>query len=156
MIPETVLMILWIVCIACAVIHIFFYLFTFSKLSFHKLPKRTNNRLPVSVIICAKNEVNNLRQHLALWMEQDHPNYEVIVVNDCSWDETHEFLKVEKDKYPLLKIVTIPEQDKYRHGKKFAVALGIKAAKNDILLFSDADCRPAGKEWISLLQDRYS
>ena len=81
-------------------------------------------RQPVSVIICAKNEVNNLRKYLPLWMEQAYHDFEVIVVNDCSWDETEDFLKEEKKKYPLLKVVTIPEQDKYRHGKKFAVEIG--------------------------------
>lgn len=148
-------MILWIACISCAVIHIFFYLYYFTRTAFFKEEAHTGKSVPVSVIICAKNEVNNLRKNLQLWMEQDYPDFEVIVVNDCSWDETHEYLKVEKEKYPLMKVVTIPEQDKYRHGKKFAVALGIKAAKNETLLFSDADCEPAGKDWIKLMQGSY-
>src|SRR6186713_1965513 len=155
MIPENVSMILWIACIACAVIHIFFYLFYFTRTAFYKPEAVAGKNHPVSVIICAKNEVNNLRKNIPLWMEQDYPDFEVVIVNDCSWDETHEFLKVEKEKYPLMKVVTIPEQDKYRHGKKFAVALGIKAAKNEILLFSDADCAPAGKDWISSMQKSY-
>ena len=155
MIPETVLTTLWIACIACAVIHLCFYLFTFSRLALFKSQVNKGLGKPVSVIICAKNEVNNLRSYLPLWMDQDYNNFEVIVVNDCSWDETEEFLKEEKKKYPLLKVVTIPEQDKYRHGKKFAVALGIKAASNEILLFSDADCRPASRNWISLMQGSY-
>lgn len=148
-------MILWVACIACAVVHLFFFLFTFSRLSFYKPKDNRGLRQPVSVIICAKNEVNNLRKHLPLWMEQAYHDFEVIVVNDCSWDETEDFLKEEKKKYPLLKVVTIPEQDKYRHGKKFAVTLGIKAAKNEVLLFSDADCMPAGENWIALMQVSY-
>ena len=155
MIPESVLMILWIACIACAVIHLTFYLFIFIRTSLFKSENLSGRIKPVSVIICAKNEVNNLRKNIPLWMEQSYPDFEVVIVNDCSWDETHEFLKVEKEKYPLMKVVTIPEQDKYRHGKKFAVALGIKAAKNDILLFSDADCAPAGKDWITTMTGSY-
>ena len=156
MIPENVLLVLWIACIACAAIQLLFYLFTFIKISLYRQKEGAVNQQPVSVIICAKNEINNLRRHLPLWMEQDYPDFEVIVVNDCSWDETEEFLKEEKKKYPGLKVVTIPEQDKYRHGKKFAVVLGIKAAKNEILLFSDADCRPAGNNWIGLMQGSYA
>src|SRR5215203_6626467 len=128
MIPESVLMILWIASIVCAVIHVSYYFFSFTRPAFYKQEENAGNFRPVSVIICAKNEVNNLRKNIPLWMEQDYPDFEVVIVNDCSWDETHEFLKVEKEKYPLMKVVTIPEQDKYRHGKKFAVALGIKAA----------------------------
>ena len=156
MIPESLLMGLWVACIACAVLHLSFYAFNFSRFSFYKEEAVNGQQLPVSVIICAKNEVNNLRKHLALWMDQRYPDFELIIVNDCSWDETEEFLKEEKKKSPLLKVVTIPEQDKYRHGKKFAVALGIKAAKNEVLLFSDADCMPAGPDWISLMQRGYT
>ena len=149
-------MILWIACISCAVIHLLFFLLTFTKLSFYKAKDKQGLRQPVSVIICAKNEVNNLRKHLPLWMEQAYHDFEVIVVNDCSWDETEDFLKEQKLIYPQMKVVTIPEQDKYRHGKKFAVALGIKATKNEVLLFTDADCKPAGKNWIALMQDSYT
>ena len=156
MIPETVLLILWIACIVFAAVHLCFYLFTFTKLVFYKQKEDGGKKQPVSVIICAKNEVNNLRKYLHIWMDQAYPDFEVIVVNDCSWDETEEFLKEEQKKYPLMKVVTIQEQDKYRHGKKFAVALGIKAAKNEVLLFSDADCMPAGKNWITLMQLSYA
>jgi biofilm PGA synthesis N-glycosyltransferase PgaC len=155
MIPETVLFALWVTLIFCAAINLAFYLFAFSRISFYKASESAGQKKPVSVIICAKNEVNNLRKYLHLWMDQDYPDFELIIVNDCSWDETEEYLKEEKKKYPLLKVVTIPEQDKYRHGKKFAVALGIKAAKNEILLFSDADCMPAGRSWISEMESAY-
>ncbi len=139
-----------------AAIHVCFFLFIFSKLSYYKQEEHDVKKQSVSVIICAKNEADNLRNHLHAWMEQAYPDFEVIVVNDCSWDETGEVLDEAKKKYPLLKVVTIPEQDKYRHGKKFAVTLGIKAAKNELLLFSDADCLPAGKNWITLMQRNYS
>ena len=80
---------------------------------------------------------------------------QVIVVNDCSWDETGEYLDEVKKDYPHLKVVTIKEQDRYRHGKKFALTLGIKAAKNEILVMTDADCLPSGKNWISYVQSGY-
>lgn len=156
MIPENVLLCLWVACIFCAAIHLGFYLYSFTRISFYKDKVQGSQPKPVSMIICAKNEVNNLRENLPLWIDQDHPDFEVIIVNDCSWDETEEFLKEAKVKYPLLKVVTIPEQDKYRHGKKFALALGIKAAKNEILLLTDADCKPAGRSWMSLMQQSYT
>ncbi len=146
---------LFYVLIAAGVIHLFYYLFFYTRLAFYKAGEKENKNHPVSVIVCAKNEVKNLRRFLPLVLEQAYPNYEVIVVNDCSWDETESYLKEVKAQYPHLIVSTIREQDKYRHGKKFALTLGIKAAKNDILLMIDADCMPAGKNWLSLMQSAY-
>jgi biofilm PGA synthesis N-glycosyltransferase PgaC len=146
---------LFIALIATAAVHLCYYLFIFSRLAFYKSKEKENKKDPVSVIICAKNEVKNLRKFLPVVLDQHYPNYEVIVVNDCSWDETEEYLKEIKPQYPHLIVSTIREQDKYRHGKKFALTLGIKAAKSEILLMTDADCMPAGKNWISLMISAY-
>ncbi|MFI5219029.1 MAG: glycosyltransferase [Bacteroidia bacterium] len=135
--------------LAFFVIQIFYYLFLFGKLAFLKKQKTSYKEHPVSVVICARNELKNLRNNLPKILEQDYKNYQVIVVNDCSWDETENFLEEYADAYPHLKIVTIKEQERYKHGKKFAVTLGIKAADHDIILLTDADCYPTGKNWLS-------
>jgi biofilm PGA synthesis N-glycosyltransferase PgaC len=129
-------------------IQIVYYLFIFSKLAFFKIKKSSYNNIAVSVIICARNELKNLRVNLPLILEQDYPNFQVIVVNDCSWDESEKALEEFEDAYPHLKVVTIQEQERYKHGKKFALSLGIKAAVNETLLFTDADCYPSGKNWL--------
>ncbi|MDF2449314.1 MAG: glycosyl transferase family 2 [Bacteroidota bacterium] len=103
---------------------------------------------PVSVIICARNEDDNLAEFLPKILVQDYPEFEVVVVNDCSIDNTEnvidEFAKI----FPNLKKVTIKEDDYYKHGKKLAVVIGIKGAKHDNLLFTDADCYPANDQWL--------
>lgn len=103
---------------------------------------------PVSVIICAKNEDENLTEFLPKVLTQDYPDFEVIVVNDCSWDNTEnvidEFAKI----FPNLKKVSIKEDSYYKHGKKFAVLVGIKATKNNLLVFTDADCYPSSDQWL--------
>ncbi|MCD6020186.1 MAG: glycosyl transferase [Bacteroidetes bacterium] len=103
---------------------------------------------PVSIIICARNEDDNLTEFLPKILVQDYPEFEVVVVNDCSMDNTEnvidEFAKI----FPNLKKVTIKEDDYYKHGKKFAVMVGIKGAKYDNLLFTDADCYPANEQWL--------
>lgn len=129
-------------------VQLIYYLFIFSKLAFYKMQNQVSKTHPVSLIICARNELKNLRINLPLILEQDYPDYQVIVVNDCSWDESGKALEEYEDLYPRLKVVTIQEQERYKHGKKFALALGIKAATNEILLLTDADCRPAGKKWL--------
>jgi cellulose synthase/poly-beta-1,6-N-acetylglucosamine synthase-like glycosyltransferase len=104
---------------------------------------------PVSVIIAARNEEKNLLENVPRIMEQDHPNFEVIVVNDSSWDDTAEVLKALSLSYPNLKVIHIDEDKQQMQGKKFAITLGIKAAKNDIVLLTDADCSPLSAGWIS-------
>ncbi|MDP3144871.1 MAG: glycosyltransferase [Bacteroidota bacterium] len=103
---------------------------------------------PVSLIICAKNEDDNLTEFLPKILTQDYPDFEVIVVNDCSWDNTEnvidEFAKI----FPNLKKVSIKEDGYYKHGKKFAVLVGIKATKNNLLVFTDADCYPSSNQWL--------
>lgn len=110
---------------------------------------------PISVIICARNEERNLKKNLHYVLEQDYPDFEVVVVNDCSWDNSEDLLKGFSAKYLNLKVVTINEHDRFKHGKKFAVTLGIKAAKNHFLIFTDADCQPASAFWIRRMQQHF-
>ncbi|MCD0489412.1 glycosyltransferase [Pedobacter sp. MC2016-14] len=107
---------------------------------------------PISVVISARNEVENLKQYLPSVMEQDYPDFEVVVVNDRSWDGTQELLEAFALTYPRLKIVTVSEGDKFIAGKKFAITMGIKAASNDWLVFTDADCMPASSQWLMGMQ----
>lgn len=129
-------------------IQLIYYVFIFSRLAFYNHRNTNASTPPVSVVICARNETKNIRNFLHLVLEQDYPNYQVVVVNDCSWDDTGKALDEFEDAYKNLKVVTLLEQERYKHGKKFALSLGIKAAEHEILLLTDADCRPAGKNWL--------
>jgi len=133
-----------------------FYWVVNRRFAFYHQPGGSGPAEPVSVIVCAKNEVNNLRKYLPVLLEQDYPEYEVIVVNDCSWDESGEFLEEMEKKHTRLRVVDIQEQEKYRHGKKFALTLGIKAAKHEWLLMTDADCVPAGRSWIRKMHESFA
>jgi len=131
------------------IIQVCYYLFVFSRLAFYKPGEKSQaDDVPVSVIICAKNELKNLTEFLPRVLEQEYREFQVVVVNDCSWDESGKYLEEMEAKHPNLKIVTLNEQEKYRHGKKFALALGIKAAIHEHLLLTDADCMPASIHWI--------
>ena len=126
-----------------------YYLFFYSKLAFYKNPTETSNTsIPLSVIISARNEYENLEKNLSSILEQDYPNFEVIVVNDCSWDDSQKLLEYYQEQYPKLKICTLIEQEKYPTGKKFALTIGIKAATYEHLVFTDADCSPASNQWL--------
>lgn len=106
------------------------------------------NNPPLSVVICARNEEKNLSQFLPFVLEQDYPDFEVVVVNDCSSDDSEWLLKTFSEQYKHLNVVNIKEHPRYKHGKKFAATIGIKAAKNNHLVFTDADCKPASSQWL--------
>ena len=102
----------------------------------------------VSVIVAARNEAGNLRDYLHSLLEQDYPMYEVIVVDDRSEDNTRQVLDDMMLHYPRLRRTFVPQHARIISSKKLALTLGIKAARFDYLLFTDADCRPASRLWI--------
>ena len=103
---------------------------------------------PVSVIICARNEHENLQDYLAVILSQDYPCYEVIVVDDSSDDETDLLLERLSRQYANLYHTFVPRGARILSSKKLALTIGIKAAKYEHLLLTDADCRPESKNWI--------
>lgn len=105
----------------------------------------------VSVIVCAKNEEKNLQDYLPSLLEQDYPMYEVIVVNDGSEDGTQFVINDFVNRYPHCRTTFVPKQARVISSKKLAITLGIKAARYDNLLFTDADCRPVSNQWISAM-----
>lgn len=130
-------------------IQLFYYLYYYLRIfGVSKSTDAESHHPPLSVIICARDEDENLRKHLPPILEQAYPNYEVIVVDDCSTDETEAVLNGFSQKYPHFRFTRIKQDDKFSHGKKLALTVGIKAAKNNWLVLTDADCRPASKNWL--------
>ncbi len=139
-----------------AVIQLFYYLWFYLAAVIYRHPDVNSEKNPVSVIICARNEAENLKNFLPIILEQDYPDYEVIVVNDCSEDNSYDVLGKYLQQYPHLKLSTVNKDARFTHNKKFAQFIGIKAAKNDILLFTDADCYPVSKKWIGRMASHFN
>ncbi|NOU16698.1 MAG: glycosyltransferase [Bacteroidales bacterium] len=139
-------------------IQLYYYLGIYLKVVLHKnkLEEHLTPRLPISVIICARDEEENLLSFLPSVMEQEYPDFEVVVVNDCSSDNSEYTLEALAKKYDNLRITTIKQDEKFTHNKKLALTVGIKAAKNDWLVLTDADCRPNSKKWLSSIADGFS
>lgn len=139
------------------IIQLFYYLFYYSRILFYKQKNKNNvEKEPVSVVICARNEQENLEKNLPSILTQNYPDYEVIVVNDCSEDETEFVLERFQKKYKHLKTTTLKQDEKFYHSKKLALTIGIKAAKNDLLLLTDADCIAKSDRWIEKMQHNFS
>ncbi len=116
----------------------------------------TVDPIPVSVIVCAHDEEQNLRELIPLLLQQDHHDFEVICVEDRSNDESFEFLYEVAKQNKKLKLVPVKSKPEHVNGKKFALTLGIKAAKHDWVLLTDADCRPNSNRWISEMSSQFT
>ncbi len=118
------------------------------------LPAAVSEVLPVSVVICARNEAAQLARRLPLILAQDYkkegvPAFEVLVADDASTDETAETVRALQSRFPQLRYLYIDTDQKSFPGKKGALALAVAAAKYQVLLLTDADCAPASPHWIS-------
>lgn len=111
---------------------------------------------PVTLIIAARDEEENLKQYLDVWLTQNHRSYEVLVVNDCSDDDTEFVLAEYQRKYPHLQVVNLKETNVFKGGKKYALTLGIKGAQFDRLIFTDADCKPIGPDWLGFMNAQFT
>lgn len=138
-------------------IQIFYYVFFFSRLTFYKKKsKNIYHSHPVSVIICARDEAGNLARNLPGSLVQAYKStHEVIVVNDNSFDDSKYLLEELKKEFKQLQVVELTQEAKMIPGKKFPLSIGIKTAKNEIVLLTDADCIPASENWVESMQSAY-
>ncbi|MDR7208869.1 glycosyltransferase [Flavobacterium piscis] len=142
--------------IAIVFIQIFYYLGVFGKFAFAKPQEITPNKLPVSVIVCAKNEEENVKKYIPLLAEQNYPDFEIVLIDDASSDETLEVFEQFENQYPNIRLVKVKNNEAFWGNKKYALTLGIKSARKDYLLFTDADCYPASKDWITAMTSQFT
>lgn len=134
-----------------------FYLFWFHlRLLFFKGKNKTEDLKPVSVIICARNEEDNLFKHLPAVLEQDYPEFEVIVVNDQSVDDSRHIVKAYQKKYANLKLIELEKNKHRKFGKKVPLTVGIKGATYANLAMIDADCYPKSNQWLKRIMGNYA
>lgn len=130
------------------------YFILFSKFSFLKSRKSSNSdTFPVSIIVCAKNEAENLKNNIPIWLAQEHPNFELILINDASTDDTKEVIESFAKGNDRIHTVNIENNEAFWSNKKYSLTLGIKRAVNKRMLFTDADCKPASNKWLTLMTE---
>ncbi len=136
-------------------IQVLIYLLLFRKVAAYKPMPLAESFEPVTIVICAKDEDEQLKTNLPLILEQDYPEFEVIVVDDQSYDETADILGAFSLQHPHLKVIAIEPHINEFKGKKLALTLAFKAAKYETLLLTDADCTPQSKQWIKSMQSAF-
>jgi glycosyltransferase involved in cell wall biosynthesis len=138
-------------------IQLFYYGFFFTRLAFYKArPKAASQTHPVTVIICARDEAANLAKNLpGALVQQYSTTHEVIVVDDNSYDDSKYVLEEFQKEFKQLHVVLLQQEAKFIPGKKFPLSVGIKTAKYEVLLLTDADCVPASEYWMDKMQQVY-
>jgi glycosyltransferase involved in cell wall biosynthesis len=168
--PNPVLLVLFILYVFCFLVQVVFYWAVFFRVSLIRDPGSgirdivtpdrvshiSDHTTGVSVVICAHNEYRQLQRNLPIILEQDYPLFEVVVVDHASDDDTSILLSELGEKYKHLKVVSIQHDLNFFTGKKFPLSIGIKSAKHEIILLTDADCRPAGNQWVRLMQKAFT
>jgi cellulose synthase/poly-beta-1,6-N-acetylglucosamine synthase-like glycosyltransferase len=139
-------------------IQLFYYLFFFLRLATHQTKaKNVSQTHPVSVIICARDEAANLVKNLPGSLFQKYKTtHEVIVVNDNSLDESKYILEEYQREFKQLQLIELKQEARFIPGKKFPLSIGIKTAKHEVVLLTDADCVPASEFWIEKMQDGFN
>jgi glycosyltransferase involved in cell wall biosynthesis len=143
-----ILSVLFYLFLVTTVIQIIYYLVFSCFLFDSKKTKKKHKDLPISVIVHAKNEAKNLKEFLPSILNQDYPDFEVVLINDASSDKTLEIMQYFSKLHNNIKIVNVKNVEVFWMNKKYALTLGIKAAKNEHFLFTDANCKPVSKHWI--------
>jgi len=128
----------------------------FSLFSWSKPKKEPPNKIPVSVIVCAKNEANNLQKLVPHLLNQNYDDFELVLIDDRSTDNTLDIVKQFSLEDTRIKIVAVKENEQFWGSKKYALTLGIKAATHEHLLFTDADCTPNSKNWITEMSRHFN
>jgi len=143
----------------CLIIQLVYHWGFFSKVAFYKRnarPKLNEELEPVSIVLCARDAYEYLTELIPLLLNQDYPDYEIVVVNDCSDDETEEYLKDLERNEPKIKPVQLKQHLNFFNGKKFPLSMGIKSAKNDLIILTECNCKPVNDQWLRSVVNRYN
>lgn len=107
-----------------------------------------------SVIMTVYDNGKDLEENLPAYLSQQYePGYEVIVVDESSTDNTDDILKLLKQQYPHLYTTFLPKPDIHRIRKRLALTIGVKAAKNERIIFSNINAFPQDETWLQTIAD---
>lgn len=151
-----IISVIFYIFVVCTVIQLTYLFFLATFLSKVKRPRKTKIEIPVSVIILVKNQGEDLLKLLPLLLEQTHANFEIVLINNASSDETTDIIESLAEKNAIIKIVNVENNEAFWASKKYALTLGIKASKYDHLLFTNADCNPVSKDWITEMSRNFT
>lgn len=156
-VPPIVSLLIFSIFCAVVAVQLFYYFYFFLRLAVYKETERqTSYEHPVSVVICARDEAGNLTRNLPGVLVQDYKTtHEIVLVNDNSTDESRYVIEEFQKSFKNINHIQLTQEAKMISGKKFPLSMGIRSAKYEIVLLTDADCIPASEFWIQKMQNAY-
>lgn len=148
--------IIFYIFVAVAAVQLLYYLIIFGKFAFAQPQEITPKRVSVSVMVCAKNEAEKVQKLVPLLAAQDYPDFEIVLIDDASSDDTLDIFEEFEKQYRNVRLVKVANNEAFWGNKKYALTLGIKAASKEYLLFTDADCYPASTDWITGMTSQFT
>jgi len=137
-------------------VQLLYVVLIFARLAFHKEAEKKSLTPGVSVIIAARNESENIFKFLPFILEQDYPDFEVVIVNHQSTDDSKFILSAYKRQYPNLRVIELEKSPHIKFGKKLPITVGVKGAKHEYLLLTDADCKPDSNQWLRKMTSHFT
>jgi glycosyltransferase involved in cell wall biosynthesis len=151
-----ILSVIFYVFVACTAVQIIYYL-AFSSFLFGSKEEEANiPEIPISVIIYTKNQEENLLSFLPSILNQEYAKFEIVIINNASSDNTKDLLTSYSKKHAHIKALNVENNEAFWGSKKYALTLGIKAAKYPNLLFTDTNCKLISKHWISEMSKKFT
>jgi len=133
------------------------YFLLFSKFSLRSINKEAQKKyFPLSLVVYTKNQALNLKDNIPLWLEQEYPDFEIILINDASFDDTLNVMELFEENNENIKIVNVENNETFWGSKKYALTLGIKKASHQRMIFTGADCKPASNKWLNEMGAHFS
>ncbi|WKW47631.1 glycosyltransferase [Myroides sp. JBRI-B21084] len=133
-----------------------YYLGFFWSAAFNKPQENNAKRIPVSVIVYAKNNSEELRYLLPVLLNQNYHQYELVLVNNASTDDTLDLIKEYALMYPNIRVVDVVNNEAFWGNKKYALTLAVKASKNEYLVCIDADKKIHSYNWLLQLTSHFT
>ena len=149
------LLLLYILAVLFVVLLIF-YLGIFSGTAFSKPHENNAKRIPVSVLVYAKNNENELRNLIPILLNQNYHQFELVLINNASTDNTLHLIKEYALLYPNIKIVDVVNNEAFWGNKKYALTLAIKASRYEYLVCIDADKKIHSNNWLVQLTSHFT
>ena len=135
-----------------AVIFIEIIYFALVIYSFHNSSNQSKTSdVAISLLLYTKNNEELLKKQLPVFLKQKHKNYEIVLINHASTDGSLEVMENVQKKNPTIKIIDVKNNETFWASKKYALTLGIKAAKHEQLVLSSIDYEPQSTSWLQYM-----